>query len=97
MNSASGTDSDTLLQFPCSFPIKALGRVTGHHETGFEALVVALISDHVGEIPIESVRSQLSSNGRYLSVTVTIEAQSRAQLDAVYSTLTGCSQVLMVL
>lgn len=93
MPDTPGSDGGSPLQFPCSFPVKVMGR----HEPGFEALVVALISDHAGEIPIERVRSRVSSNGNYLSVTVTIEAQSRAQLDAIYSALTGCSQVLMVL
>lgn len=91
------SDDSSPLQFPCSFPIKIMGKVMGHHTAGFEALVVALISDHAGEIPIECVRSRVSSNGRYLAVTVTIEAQSRDQLDAIYRVLSGCSEVLMVL
>lgn len=93
MPDTPGSNGDSPLQFPCSFPLK----VMGHHTAGFEALVVALISDHAGEIPIDRVRSRVSSNGRYLSVTVTIEARSRAQLDAIYGALSGCSQVLLVL
>jgi putative lipoic acid-binding regulatory protein len=93
MNDTSNPDSGSPLKFPCSFPIK----VMGHRTASFETLVVGLISDHVGEIPLERVRSQASSNGRYVSITVTIEARSRTQLDAVYRSLTACSQVLMVL
>jgi hypothetical protein len=69
----------------------------GRHDADFEALVVAMISAHAGEIPAESVRSRASSNGRFLSVTVTITARSRGQLDNVYRTLTASEQVLFVL
>ncbi|MCZ7600457.1 MAG: DUF493 domain-containing protein [Gammaproteobacteria bacterium] len=93
MNAANDPDSASPLVFPCSFPIKVMGR----HEADFEALVVAMISAHTGSLPEDSVRSRQSSNGRFLSVTVTIDAQSRAQLDEVYRSLTACEQVLFVL
>jgi putative lipoic acid-binding regulatory protein len=38
-----------------------------------------------------------SRGGNYLSVTVTIRAESRAQLDAIYRDLTGDERVLMAL
>lgn len=86
-------ESASPLKFPCSFPIKVMGR----HEPDFEAQVVAMIRRHVGDIPAGSVRSRESSNGRFLSVTVTVIAESREQLDDVYRTLTGSDQVLLVL
>ncbi len=93
MNSGNVPDTDSPFEFPCSFPIKVMGR----HEPDFEALVVAMIEGHVGSIPAENVRSRESSGGRYLSVTVTVTAESRAQLDDVYRTLTASEQVLFVL
>lgn len=93
MNAANDPDAASPLQFPCRFPIKVMGR----HAADFEAAVLAMISGHVGDIPAHSVRSRASSNGRFLSVTVTIDAQSRAQLDDVYRTLTASEQVLLVL
>jgi uncharacterized protein len=93
MNAANDPEAASPLTFPCSFPIKVMGR----QAADFEALVVAMISAHAGEIPAESVRSRESSNGRYLSVTVTITAQSREQLDNVYRSLTASEQVLFVL
>jgi len=93
MNAANDPDAGSPLVFPCSFPIKVMGR----HEGDFEALVVAMISVHTGTLPEGRVRSRQSSSGRFLSVTVTIDAQSRAQLDAVYRSLTACEQVLFVL
>jgi hypothetical protein len=93
MNATSGPEGESPLKFPCEFPIKAMGR----HEDDFEALVVALISGHVGDIPAERVRTRPSANGRFLSVTVTVTAESRAQLDDVYRTLTATDRVLFVL
>jgi len=93
MNSTNTADNESPLKFPCSFPIKVMGR----HEGNFQALVVAMISDHFGDIPAESVRSRESSTGRFLAVTVTVTAESREQLDNVYRTLTASEQVLFVL
>jgi putative lipoic acid-binding regulatory protein len=69
----------------------------GRYEADFESMVVAMISGHVGAIPAASVRSRASSNGRFVSVTVTVTAESREQLDNVYRTLTASEQVLFVL
>jgi len=93
MNSANEPETESPLKFPCRFPIKVMGR----HEANFQALVVAMISDHVGAVAAESIRSRESSTGRFLSVTVTVIAQSREQLDNVYRTLTASEQVLFVL
>jgi hypothetical protein len=38
-----------------------------------------------------------SRNGRYLSLTVTIQARSREQLDRLYSELSSHPMVMMVL
>jgi putative lipoic acid-binding regulatory protein len=93
MSSANDPESESPLKFPCSFPIKVMGR----HEGNFESAVVAMVSSHFGPLPEGSVRSRASSNGRFVSVTVTVVAESRAQLDDVYRTLTASEQVLFVL
>lgn len=93
MKFANTPEAESPLRFPCRFPIKVMGR----HEEGFEAVVIALISEHAGAIPDASVRSRQSSTGRYLAVTVTIDATSREQLDNVYRALTASKQVLFVL
>jgi hypothetical protein len=93
MSAGSGTEPESPFKFPCSFPIKVMGR----HEADFEALVISMISGHVGEIPAGSVRTRASSSGRFLSVTVTVIAESREQLDNLYRTLTASERVLFVL
>jgi putative lipoic acid-binding regulatory protein len=84
---------ETLLEFPCKFPVKAMGRDEG----GFEALITDIVLSHAGMYAGESVTTNLSSTGKYLSVTVTVAALSKAQLDRIYQDLTDCEQVVMAL
>jgi uncharacterized protein len=86
-------EQESPLQFPCEFPIKAMGRAA----TGFEALVVGIVRRHAPGLGEGAVRSRTSSAAKYLSVTVVVPATSRAQLDAIYQDLHACEQVLMVL
>lgn len=83
----------TLLEFPCRFPIKAMGRQSDE----FEALVRDIVTRHAQLSPDEPIRSTPSKAGNYVSVTATVDAQSKAQLDAIYQDLTDCEQVLMAL
>ena len=84
---------DTLLEFPCMFPVKAMGRDDGD----FEALVTKLVLKHAEMAAGVPVTTNTSSSGSYLSVTVTVEALSKAQLDRIYQDLTDCEQVLVAL
>jgi putative lipoic acid-binding regulatory protein len=87
------TDSpETLLQFPCEFPIKAMG-----FGPDFETLVVGIIRQHAPHFGEGAVASRPSKGGKYMAVTVTIQAESRAQLDAIYRALTACPDVLVAL
>ena len=84
---------ETLLRFPCEFPIKVMGKA----EDDFDALVVGLIRNHSPDLPDASVTSRHSNGGRYISVTVTIQALSREQLDNIYMDLVAEKRVLMAL
>ncbi len=91
-----GNDSDaqeTLLEFPCRFPVKAMGR----SEDGFEDRVTKIILTHAELYAGEAVTTNPSGSGNFISVTVTIEAVSKAQLDRIYQALTDCEQVLVAL
>ena len=83
---------ETLLEFPTPFPIKALGR----DEPGFRQLVLELIAVHAVFDPDYDVKEQTSSNGNFVSVTVTLRAESQDQLDTIYQALHDHDQVLMV-
>lgn len=86
-------DQETLLQFPCEFPIKVFGKA----DCNLDAVVFSLIRQHVPDLGEGAIRSRASSAGRYHSVTVVITAQSMAQLDAIYRSLTASEHVLMAL
>lgn len=85
--------ADSLLEFPCDFPIKVVGQA---HED-FDALVVAIVRRHVNDLSEGAVRAKPSRQGRYVSLTVTVRAESRAQLDALYTELSAHARILMVL
>ncbi len=79
------TGQTSPFDFPCRFPIKAVGRA----DAGFETLVVEMVRRHAQGIGADAVSVRGSSGGKWLSVTVTIEAESRAQLDAIYRDLSA--------
>jgi putative lipoic acid-binding regulatory protein len=81
------------LTFPTPFPIKIMGR----REDGFAQQVVDVVLAHAPDFDPATVEMRPSSAGNYLSVTVTIEARSREQLDALYQALSGHPKVMMVL
>ena len=84
---------ETLLKFPCKFPIKAMGRDTPE----FHATVRRLIEKHTGPLSDDAFQSVLSRNGRFVSITVTVTAQSQEQLDDIYRAISGHDDVLMAL
>jgi uncharacterized protein len=86
-------EQTTLLRFPCSFPIK----VMGYAEDDFDSLVVSIVRKHVNDLYEAAVSSRLSQGGRYLAITITIDAQSQEQLDAIYHELSSHERVLMAL
>lgn len=86
-------DQDKLFQFPCDFPIKIMGRA----HPDFQGQVVAIVGNHVTKIPEHAISSAHSAKGKYISVTVTITATSRQQLDDIYADLSACDAVLMSL
>lgn len=89
----SANHDESLLKFPCQFPVKAMGK-SGPE---LEAAVLAIFRQHVPDLPEGSVSCVASKNGTYTSITVTITAQSRQQLDNIYRELTTCEHVLYAL
>ncbi len=84
---------ETLLEFPCEFSVKAMGLATDN----FDTVVVEIVRRHVPELGEGAVKTRPSKEGKYLSVTVTFDATSKPQLDAIYQDLTDHDQVLMSL
>lgn len=84
---------ETLLEFPCQFPIKAMGR----SNLELDLLVVEIVRRHVEDNNQVTVTTRASKDGKYLAVTVIIEASSKRQLDAIYQDLSDHPHVLMAL
>jgi len=88
------SDADgTLLEFPCRFPIKAMGRAA----EGFDGLIVEMVRRHAPDLDQTQVSVRESRGGNWVSVTLVIEAKSKAQLDAIYRELSAHEQVVMAL
>jgi uncharacterized protein len=85
--------SDSLLEFPCDFPIKVMGR----QAAGFRELVVALVEAHAGALDAGRVSLRESRDGNFVALTIMLRAESQAQLDAIYSELSEHDQVLVAL
>jgi uncharacterized protein len=84
---------DTLLEFPCQFAIKAMGKNDG----GFDVTIIEIVRRHVPDLYENAMSTRASKDGNYLSVTFTIQATSKSQLDAIYQDLSSHPQVLMAL
>lgn len=84
---------DTLIEFPCNFPIKVLGSAADD----FDALVVSIVRKQFPDLREGAVSSKESRQGRYISITVTVQADSQEQLDRLYAELGAHEKILMVL
>ena len=81
------------MNFPSVFPIKVMGA----NQDDFERLVVEIIQKHATIAAEKVVHNRLSRNGRFVSLTVHIHAESQEQLDAIYKELSAHERVLMML
>ncbi len=92
-NVHSAHDRTTLLQFPCRFPIKAMG----HNSDEFVRVVSDIILSRASLYAGEKITTSKSKAGNYLALTAVIEAQSKSQLDGIYRALTDSNLVVMAL
>lgn len=84
---------ETVFDFPCDFPIKMMGRNTPE----FRMTAVSIIEAHTGTVDDKKIQSSLSRNGRFVSITISISAQSQRQLDDIYEDVSAHDDVLMAL
>jgi len=83
----------SLLQFPCSYPLKVLGQNTN----AFHPMVSAIIEKHVAEGAEVTYFTRVSSGDKYMSITATFIAQSQEQLSTIYEELNQHELVLITL
>ena len=81
------------LAFPTQFPLKIMGR----RESGFTTAVLEIVKRHAPDFQASTLESRPSREGKYVSLTATVNATSREQLDALYQELCDHPSVVMVL
>jgi len=84
---------DSLIDYPCDFPIKIMGAM----QDAFAQTIVDVVSSHDPEFHAGKLEMRPSTKGNYLSLTVTVRATSREQLDNLYRALSSHPMVKMVL
>lgn len=84
---------ESVIEFPCEFPVKMMGR----NSPEFRATARALVEKHAGAVIDDAVQESLSRNERFVSVTVTVTATSQQQLDDIYRDVSSHEDVLMAL
>ena len=83
----------SLLDYPCEFPLKIMGAT----RAGFAQAVLEVVQRHAPDFDGATLEMKSSKHGKYLSITCTINATSREQLDALYQELCDHPMVVMVL
>ena len=85
--------ADSLIDYPCDFPIKIMGAM----QDTFAQTMVDVVISHDPEFHAGKLEMRPSTKGNYLSLTVTVRATSREQLDDLYRALSSHPMVKIVL
>lgn len=86
-------DRQTLLEFPCNFPLKIMGAAV----EGFAQAIATVVTHHAPDFDAATMEMRPSKAGNYLSLTCTVRATSQAQLDNLYRDLSSHPMVKVVL
>ncbi|MCP5160999.1 MAG: DUF493 domain-containing protein [Hahellaceae bacterium] len=81
------------IEFPCQYPIK----VIGHAAPDFKDFVIRSVSVHAPDLDVDLIEINASRNARFLSVRISIMAQSEQQLMAIFQDLKASGRVQMVM
>ena len=81
------------IQYPCDFPIK----IMGEKRDDFAQTMTDVIRLHDPLFEDYTLRMRMSSQGNYLTLTATVKATSREQLDNLYRALSSHPMVKIVL
>ncbi len=84
---------DTLLEFPCEFPLKIMGKA----DDSLAQVVLDIVTVHAPDFDGATMEMRASSGGNYLSLTCTVIATSKPQLDALYTELSSHPMIKVVL
>ena len=91
--SDQNTSPETLIEFPCHFPIKVMGEV--HDE--FTSTVIKIIKEKNQKFDPSTIEMKGSSEGRYISLTCFVYVTSKPELDDIYRSLSSHPMIKVVL
>jgi putative lipoic acid-binding regulatory protein len=84
---------DSLIEYPCDFPIKVFGEA----QPGFADAIATVVRGHDAGFDASTIEARSSSKARYTCLTCTAHITSREQLDNLYRDLTSHPMVKTVL
>ncbi|MFK7816414.1 MAG: YbeD family protein [Gammaproteobacteria bacterium] len=84
---------ETLLVFPCEFPIKIMGK----NQLGFHQAVIEILKKHLSDFDTTKFNEVESKQKNYCSITVIVNATSQEHLDGIYIDLSASEWVKFAL
>lgn len=84
---------DSVIEYPLEFPVKVMGL----NRPEFVTAMTAIVLRHAPDFDASTIMVRESREAKYLSLTMSINAVSRAQLDALYGDLSDHPMVTMAL
>lgn len=88
-----GSVDEPKIEFPCDYPIKALGS----NNVDLKALVIETVKVHAPDLDESKVTLNESSKGTFVSVRFSIYATGPEQLKAIHEALMATGHVKMVI
>ena len=82
-----------IIEFPCSFSIK----VFGAHGSTCVADTEKIVAQHFPDLAKDRIKIKDSKGGKYCAINIEIDVDSQQQLDAIYTDLSKCPSIIMVL
>lgn len=82
-----------MIEFPCEYPIK----IMGPYPSGFRQQMLDIVRRTAPELTEAGPQERFRRNGKYISITVTIEATGEDQLTALFQDLKSTGHVSLVL
>ena len=82
---------ESLLKFPTDLPVKVFGR----NDADFRVAAVEIVEKHFGKA--YTITEVASKQATYVSLTITVRVDSRAQIDALYQDFVVSPHILMAL
>jgi len=86
-------EQETLIKFPCDFPIKVMGET----HSDFTKEMIKTIQALDPSFAASQIEMRGSTGGKYISLTCNVHVTSKAELDEIYHALTNHKMVKVVL